>query len=34
MISREVNREMKLMCERNGIRIALPQVVVNKPKDE
>ena len=33
-LSRAINRELKLMCERNDIAIAMPQIVVNKPKDE
>ena len=27
-----VNREMKLICERNDIELAMPQIVVNQPK--
>ena len=30
--SRMLNRELKLMCERNGINLAMQQVVVNEPK--
>ena len=30
-VSRGMNRELKLMCERNGIRLALPQIVINDP---
>ena len=31
-ITRALNRELKLMCERRGINIAMAQVVVNEPK--
>ena len=30
-ITRELNRELKMMFERNDIRIAMPQIVVNEP---
>jgi len=32
-ITRELNRELKMMFERNDIRIAMPQIVVNEPTD-
>lgn len=32
-INRELNRELKMMFERNNIRIAMPQIVVNEPAD-
>ena len=31
---RGMNRELKLMCERNNIRLAMPQIVVNEPVPE
>ena len=31
-LTRALNRELKLMCERRGINIAMNQVVVNEPK--
>ena len=28
-----MNRELLLMCERNGIRLGMPQIVVNEPAE-
>ena len=30
---RLLNRELLLMCERNGIQLAMPQIVINEPAD-
>ena len=30
---REMNRELKMMCERNNINLAMHQVVVNEPEN-
>jgi len=30
---RMLNRELLLMCERNGIQLAMPQIVINEPGD-
>ena len=32
-IRRLLNRELLLMCERNGIQLAMPQIVINEPAD-
>ena len=32
-MNRQVNRELLLMCERNGICLAMPQIVINEPKN-
>ncbi len=32
-IRRVLNRELLLMCERNGIRLAMPQIVINERAD-
>lgn len=31
---RAVNRELMVMCERNGIQLAMTQVVVNVPMEQ
>jgi len=31
--TRMLNRELKLMCERNKIKIAMPQIVINTRED-
>ena len=33
IVGRALNRELGMMCQRRGIRLALPQVVVNQPAD-
>ena len=31
---RLMSRELLLMCERNGIRLAMPQIVINESVDD
>ena len=33
LVRRMMSRELLLMCDRNGIRLAMPQIVVNEPAD-
>ena len=33
-VTRRLRRELKLMCERNGIRIPVQQIEINRSEDQ